>query len=86
VNNWFAGISVSAAVLFEVTHTRIAQTRDFHIDREATRVQSAEEEAQADIVSNSMMTSERKVIRVVYHESVKYSTKSVPGNAEASCK
>lgn len=52
--------------MFEVTHIRIAQTTDIHIDRAATRVQSVEEEPQAGIVSDSMMTSERKVIRVVY--------------------
>jgi hypothetical protein len=53
-------------IRFEVTHIRIVQTTGFHIDRAATRVHSAEEKAHAGIVSGSMMTSERKVIRIVY--------------------
>lgn len=51
--------------MFDETHARIAQTMRMHIDRAATRVQSAEEDAEAGIVSDSVMTSERELNREV---------------------
>ena len=50
--------------MFDETHARIAQTMAIHIARGAIRVQSAEEDAEAGIVSDSMMTSERELNRV----------------------
>lgn len=49
--------------MFEVTNAMTAQTIGIHIDRAATRVQSDEEDAEAGIVSDSVMTSERELNR-----------------------
>ena len=51
--------------MFEVTNAMTTQTIGIHIDRAATLVQSAEEDADAGIVSDSVMTSERELNREV---------------------
>ena len=51
--------------MFDETHARIAQTIRMHIDRAATHVRSAEYDAEAGIVSDSVMTSERELNREV---------------------
>jgi hypothetical protein len=53
-------------MMSEVTQAKIAPTMGIHIDRAATRVQSAEEDAAVSIMSDSVIASEREVNRGVF--------------------